>query len=154
MNAKNAWRATVIRWLKFNAVGGTGIVVQLVVLALLKSGLKLNYLMATALAVEAAVINNFLWHERFTWVDRPSQNACWRFFKFNLTNGTLSIAGNLLLMKLTVGMWHLHYLLANILTITACSVANFFVSDRLVFQSCPAAHKVRASSTQLGKQVF
>lgn len=60
------WQTTVERWLKFNAVGGIGIGVQLVVLAGLKSGLELNYLLATAVAVEVAVLHNFFWHERFT----------------------------------------------------------------------------------------
>lgn len=61
---------TSVRWWKFNAVGAGGIVVQLVMLAFLKSGLRLNYLAATALAVESTVVHNFFWHERFTWADR------------------------------------------------------------------------------------
>lgn len=40
------------RWLKFNFVGAIGICVQLVTLTLLKSGLGLNYLLATGIAVE------------------------------------------------------------------------------------------------------
>jgi len=42
----------VIRWLKFNAVGAMGIAVQLAALALFKSGLHMDYLLATAAAVE------------------------------------------------------------------------------------------------------
>ena len=61
------WRTTGLRWLKFNLVGGIGIVVQLLALFVLKTAFGLNYLIATALAVEGAVIHNFLWHERFTW---------------------------------------------------------------------------------------
>ena len=53
---------TFLRWLKFNAVGGIGIGVQLVVLTVLRSWLKLDYLLATGLAVEIAAIHNFLWH--------------------------------------------------------------------------------------------
>ena len=60
------------RWWKFNAVGAMGIVVQLAVLSVLKSGLGMNYLAATALAVEATVVHNFFWHERYTWADRAS----------------------------------------------------------------------------------
>ena len=73
----------MIRWFKFNLVGGIGIGVQLAALATLKSGLHLNYLLATTLAVETAVIHNFFWHERFTWIDRPSENKMLDFFKFN-----------------------------------------------------------------------
>ena len=125
----------MIRWLKFNFVGGIGIGVQLAVLTALKSGLHLNYLLATTLAVEAAVIHNFLWHERFTWKDRKKTTSpLVRFIKFNLSNGLLSIAGNLGLMKLLVGLFHLNYLAANLIAITFCSLANFLISDRFVFQ--------------------
>jgi len=58
----NGW----IRWVKFNAVGGVGILVQLGTLTVLRSGLGVNYLLATAIAVEATVLHNFFWHERFT----------------------------------------------------------------------------------------
>jgi putative flippase GtrA len=127
-----ARRSTATRWIKFNLVGGMGIAVQLLMLAGLKTGLHLNYLIATALAVETAVIHNFLWHERFTWADRAGTDFT-RFLKFNLTTGMFSIAGNLALMKLLAGFGHMNYLLANGITITACSVVNFVVSDGFVF---------------------
>jgi putative flippase GtrA len=128
----SGWRSTAIRWLKFNLVGGIGIAVQLLTLAGLKAGLHINYLVATALAVEAAVIHNFLWHERFTWAERTGASLD-RFLKFNLTTGLFSIGGNLALMKLLVDIGHMNYLLANGITITACSVVNFLVSDAFVF---------------------
>lgn len=123
----------MIRWLKFNLVGGVGIGVQLLVLTALKSGLRLDYLMATALAVETAVIHNFFWHERFTWADRAAGGGFARFLRFNLTNGALSIVGNLVFMKLLVGLAGVPYLAANGMSIAVCSVANFLVSDRFVF---------------------
>jgi putative flippase GtrA len=128
----NTCRSIATRWIKFNVVGGMGIVVQVLMLLVLKTGLHLHYLVTTALAVEAAVVHNFLWHERFTWADRAGTGAA-RFFKFNLTTGLFSIAGNLLLMKLLVGVGHVNYLLANGITIMACSVVNFLVSDSFVF---------------------
>jgi len=123
----------LVRWLRFNAVGAIGIGVQLGVLTMLKSGLGLNYLLATALAVEAAVLHNFFWHERFTWADRPAQTSLVRLVKFNLTTGGLSILGNVVAMKLLVEVAGLNYLLANLLSIAACSLLNFFVSDRTIF---------------------
>jgi len=131
-----SWRNTAVRWLKFNAVGALGIAVQLATLLSLKSGLHLSYLAATALAVEAAVIHNFLWHERYTWTDRvrPSwPSSLLRLFRFNLTTGAVSIAGNLALMKIMVGLGHLHFLIANGIAIAVCSLANFLVSEQWVF---------------------
>ncbi len=135
MSNTGRWRSAGWRWMKFNIVGWVGIVVQLAVLTLLKSGLHLGYLWATALAVEAAVIHNYLWHQRFTWADRPAGSEIVRFARFNLTTGVFSIAGNLALMKLLVELAHVQYLLANVITIATCSVVNFVVSDRLVFRA-------------------
>jgi len=128
-------RNTWIHWLKFNAVGGMGIGVQLIVLTVLKSGLHVDYLLATALAVEAAVVHNFVWHERFTWVERESKNVAVRLLKFNLTAGAFSILGNLVMMAVFVDLARMNYLLANLATIAVCSLANFMVSDRFVFQT-------------------
>jgi putative flippase GtrA len=108
--------------------------VSLGVLAALRSGFGLNYLVATAMAVEAAVIHNFLWHERYTWVDRAPGKGFGRFIRFNLTTGALSIAGNLALTKLFIDVAGLPYLVANGIAVAACSTANFLVSDRLVFR--------------------
>jgi putative flippase GtrA len=133
--SRESRRAIVVRWLKFNFVGALGIGVQLTVLAALKSGFHLHYLWATAMAVETAVVHNFLWHERFTWNDRGLENgALLRFLKFNGTNGALSIVGNLALMKLFAGVLQIPYLAANGMAIAICSLANFLVSDRLVFE--------------------
>lgn len=133
-----------------------GIVVQFVTLFVLRSLLKFDYLFATAVAVEAAVIHNFVWHEQFTWVDRvkPDRTGIsgtridrirseiveprWRqslprLLRFNLTNGAVSILGNLALMKVMVGEGHMNYLFANAIAIALCSLANFLVSERWVF---------------------
>jgi putative flippase GtrA len=133
------WRTTGVRWLKFNAVGGIGIGVQLLALMGLKTGLHLNYLWATVLAVEAAVLHNFLWHERFTWPDRASGAGVGRLLKFNLTTGLFSIAGNVLLMKVLSGVLAMNFLAANGIAIAICSLCNFQVSDRFVFQARPEA---------------
>ena len=134
---RKSWRKIGVRWLKFNAVGGIGIAVQLVVLLGLKDGFHLNYLLATALAVQAAVVHNFVWHERYTWADRsqPSwRKSLPRFVRFNLTNGAVSIVGNIGLMQMMVGVRHMNYLIANGIAIALCSVVNFLVSDGLVFE--------------------
>jgi putative flippase GtrA len=123
--------------LKFNAVGALGIGVQLAVLFALKSGLQLGYLPATMLAVEAAVVHNFLWHERYTWADRvqPSwRKSLPRLLRFNLTAGGVSILGNLALMKVIVDLGHVNYLIANGIAILVCSLANFLMSEQWVFE--------------------
>jgi putative flippase GtrA len=136
-NGAGAGRGIAVRWLKFNLVGGLGIAVQLALLLGLKKGFHLNYLPATALAVEAAVVHNFLWHERYTWADRVKSSrgrSLPRLLRFNLTAGGVSIAGNLALMKAMVGLGHMNYLVANGVAIALCSLVNFLVSEEWVFE--------------------
>jgi len=130
-------KRTLFRWLKFNLVGSIGIGVQLAVLTALHSALHLPYLLATALAVETAILHNFLWHERYTWADRgragPLKSLA-RFAKFNASNGAVSISGNLVLMWVMVGAFGINCILANLAAIATCSIVNFLLSDRFVFE--------------------
>ena len=136
--------ARLTRWLKFNFVGGIGIAVQFAALFLLQGVFRFHYLAATTIAVEAAVVHNFVWHEQFTWVDRipldqKNPGTWWRqslvrLLRFHLANGAVSILGNLALMRVMVGQGHMNYLVANAIAITLCSLTNFLVSDDWVFE--------------------
>ena len=130
------WRPLFFRWLKFSAVGWLGVSVQLTMLTLLAGRLEMHYLVATALAVQCAILNNFFWHERWTWGDRGLLGAPgrWqRFLRFNASSGALSILGNVVFMSIYVGQFGLHYLVGNIASIASCTILNFVISDRLVF---------------------
>jgi putative flippase GtrA len=125
---------------KYHAVGLIGTGVQLAALVVFKSLLGLNYMLATALAVELAVLHNFCWHERWTWGERTRRSPGMgpllaRLLRFNLTTGLVSIASNLVLMRFFVGALHLHYLVANVVTIATASLANFLVSELFVFRA-------------------
>ena len=134
---------TLRRWWMFNAVGGMGIGVQLLTLGALADGLGLDYRLATALAVLAAVLHNFVWHEHWTWGDRcAGGRGRWRRLgSFALVNGTLSIAGNVLFTSLYVTAFDIHHVPANLLAIATCSIANFLASHHVVFRAAakPAA---------------
>lgn len=127
----------MIHWLKFNVVGVLGFLLQTLVLYVLThSAYSISYLLATAVAVELAVLNNFFWHQRWTWNDRPSNNrseTLRRLLKFNITNGLVSLGGSLLLMSLLVGGLGLPIAPANLASVAACSVVSFFFADRIAF---------------------
>ena len=124
----------VERFVRFNAVGLLGFVVQLAVLWGLTRG-GMHYLAATAIAVEAAALHNYWWHERWTWRERGARG--WerlrRLGEFHLLNGMVSLAGNLALMRVLVGAWQVPPVVANLIAVGACSVINFALSDRVVF---------------------
>jgi putative flippase GtrA len=122
----------VSRGARFAWVGVGGFAVQALTLhGLTVSGLP--YPLATAIAVEAAILHNFLWHERWTWSDRPAENRLARFARFNGSTAVISIGGNVALMTLFVGAFRLPLLAANLLAVLALSVLNFLSADRIVF---------------------
>ena len=123
-------------WLRFNVVGIVGIGVQLAILTVLRSGWGWSVRVATAVAVECTVLHNFVWHERWTWAHRKLElsGVPGRLLRFNVSNGLISIVGNLVFMELLAVRLHLHYLIANLVAIGACSLLNYFASDRLVFK--------------------
>ena len=91
----------LIRWGKFNLVGAMGMVVQLAALALFNRVSAGHYLYATAAAIELALIHNFVWHLHYTWRDRRDRTALLtQFIRFHLSNGLVSMLGNLVLMRI------------------------------------------------------
>ncbi len=125
------------RWLIFSGVGTMGLLVQLTGLWILRDGLGMPSLLAASVAIELAVVHNFAWHFHWTWADRFAAPAdlVRRLVRFNLSNGAISIAGNLLLMGALLGFASVHYLLANLISVAACSLVNFFVCDVMVFKT-------------------
>ena len=138
MNPTSQETSVFSRWLAFSLVGVMGIAVQMTFLFVLTSCFHLGYLLATGIAVEAALLHNFVWHEHWTWADRVENfysSFSRRLLWFHFTNGALSIAGNLLLTQLFVERLRLNYLVANGLAIAACSIANFVAGNCLVFRN-------------------
>jgi putative flippase GtrA len=127
----------MIHLLKFNAVGALGFVLQSAALFLLThTAFHVGYLAATAVAVELAVLHNFVWHQRWTWRDRPSLTrgeTLRRLVKFNMTNGAVSIGGNLFFMSILVGRLGLPVTPANVLSVAGCALFNFILADRIAF---------------------
>ena len=121
------------RWWKFNAVGLLGAGVQLLVLAILTQ-MGVQYLAATAMGVETAVLHNYAWHVRWTWADRGESHRARRLWRFHLANGLISLLSNLILMRWLVGWMGLPLLVANALAIVLTAALNFMLGDRWVFQ--------------------
>ena len=122
------------RLLRFAFGGLGGFVVQLVTLGLLTEWLEVHYLTATIVAVEAAILLNFIWHERWTWRDRmgPEVSRFAAFARFAGANGVVSLAASVAMMPLLVAAG-IPAIPANLVTIAVCGVLNFWLGNRLVF---------------------
>lgn len=145
----------VRRWMVFTIIGALGFVLQAVTIAALTRGVGLHYLLATAIAVELAVLHNFVWHERWTWRDRPASGVATRLARlasFHLTNGVVSIAGNLALVSVLVEALGAPLVAGSATAMIATGVLNFIASDRLVFgaqRRLQALVSVRAAAVAL-----
>jgi hypothetical protein len=97
---------------------------------------------ATAIAVEITVLHNFIWHQHWTWRDRPSPSGAAvarRLARFHLLNGTVSLFGNLAIMTVLCGTLRIDPVAANVVAIGVCSMLNFAASEVLVFKTTSVA---------------
>jgi dolichol-phosphate mannosyltransferase len=114
---------------RFLLVGGSGVVVNSVALFVLYGLAGLPLAVASALSVELAIANNFVWNDRWTFA-RARRSECraqTRFLKFNL----VSLAGLAITTStawLLVQQSGVNYLLANLAGIALATTCNFLAS--------------------------
>ncbi len=121
------------RFSKFALIGTVGTALQLTLLMLLIRSTHLSVTAANTLAVELTLLHNFLWHERFTWPNRPTHSISMRLLRFHLGNGSTSLLGNAITTYYLVHCFHTAAILAALLSIALCSLANFLLADRWIF---------------------
>lgn len=121
------------RFARFAIAGSIGFAVQIGLLAAL-TAIGVNYLVATAIAVEAAILVNFVQHQHWTWKDRRGSTMD-RLLHFNTFVGVTSIFGSIFLTAYFVEALGLHPIAANVISIVALSAINFIGADRLVFKA-------------------
>jgi putative flippase GtrA len=142
------------RFLKFSAAGAFGFIVQIGVVAALV-GAGLHYVPATVAGVEAAIVVNFLWHEHWTWRDRPAANVRQRWLRLvrlNAVAGLTSIVGGVVITMLLVETLGIPAAAANVTSVAVLSMANFIGADTLVFRSAAGAVIITlASAAQAGE---
>lgn len=119
------FREISARFVRFGIVGALGVVVNSSVLFLAHGVIGLPLLLASALAVEVAILHNFLWNER--WTFGATDFSLVRLGKFNLTSlGGLVISLGVLYLLVACG--RVHYLLANLVGIALATAWNFALS--------------------------
>jgi putative flippase GtrA len=124
----------LVRWGKFNLVGMVGMAVQLGALALINRLAPGHYMLATAAAIEITLLHNFVWHLHYTWRDRRCRSALRsQLIRFHLSNGLVSLVGNLAMMPLLVEGMRIPVVAANAIAILGCSVVNFCLGHNWAF---------------------
>jgi putative flippase GtrA len=143
------------RFLRFAATGAIGFVVQVGLLAVLTSVAGINYILATAIAVEAAIVANFIHHECWTWRDRSNGSWLPRLLRFNALTAVTSILGSVVVTTFLVETVSMSPIVANGISVIVLGALNFAGSDRFVFRAAAlAALMVIAPSAQASEEAI
>jgi len=119
-------RARLTRLGRFLVVGGTGVLVNSLALLVLFQWAHLALVLASALAAELAIVNNFWWNDR--WTFKRTQLSLRRFARFNLVSlaGLVITTGTLWVLVRQLGVY---YLTANLLGIALATAWNFVANS-------------------------
>ena len=125
------------RFVRFGAVGLTGVFVDMLLLYLLSDPSTLGWGLTRSkvIASEVAILNNFLWNDNWTFGDISSTQRGWRpwlkrLLKFNL----ICLAGlviNVLVLNWVFNFWLPNRYVANLMAIAVATLWNFWVNYKL-----------------------
>jgi dolichol-phosphate mannosyltransferase len=133
------------RFLKFGLVGASGVLVNLAALWCAREILGLPLWVAAAVAVEAAILSNFVLNDQWTFRDprRDRGRAPWpvRLLRFNAicTLGAVINVGVLLLLSQVLG-WY--YLFAQLVGIGASTLWNYTLNAAWNWRTRSHSHGV------------
>jgi len=127
---------TANRFIRFGLVGGSGVLVDMSLLFIFADARMLSWDLSVSktLAAEAAIMNNFVWNDLWTFRDRALDHPGWRlrasrFGRFNL----ICLAGiglNVALLNALVHWVRLNVYVANGIAIFVVSLWNFAMNLR------------------------
>ena len=118
-------RFTTTRFIRFAVIGGTGVIVNLAVLHVFFAQLHWAPAIASALAVEAAILSNFVGNNWWTFEQRTF--SVFRLFKYNV----VALGGLVITTVTFTGLmqWFgISYIVADLIGIGAATAWNFVAS--------------------------
>jgi dolichol-phosphate mannosyltransferase len=143
---------------RFAAVGLTGVVVDMGLLYLLSdpSSLGWGLTRSKVIAAEAAIVNNFLWNDLWTFRDlaarqRGAGRRLRRLLSFNVVCG-IGLVMNVVLLNLMFNLLHINRYLANLAAIAVVTIWNFWMNLKLSWNDtgAPATAAAHPRGSQEG----
>jgi dolichol-phosphate mannosyltransferase len=119
------------RFLKFCLVGASGYLVNMFFLWLFYGKLRMFLLLSSFLAIQIAILNNFLWNDKWTWREKREPGAkpfFKRLAKFAMASDFVSAPVNLLGVWIFLNLLEWHYLFSNFLAISLGVILNFLIN--------------------------
>jgi putative flippase GtrA len=116
-------------------VGLGGFAMQLLLLAALTRRFGWHPALATAVAMQVVLAQNYLAHSRWTWADRPAltrRERLLRPLRYQATK-TLTLGLNVLVTSALASYGGLPPELGNTIAVGLCAVVNYTAADALIF---------------------
>ena len=136
-----------IRFVKFGLVGLSGVLVNEGLLWLLTENLGLYYLLSAAIAVETAIITNFILNDIWTFRDRRTPgniSLLGRGLKFNLVSlGGLGI--NIAILWTVTEVVGISYLISNLIGIAGATLWNYTINTLWTWRAKPSSEPISGS---------
>lgn len=123
------------RYCRFCVVGGSGVIVDTALLCgfLAMGAFGGSLLFCKWAAAELALVNNFVWNERWTFRGRSDQmkvkDILYRCLRFHLICG-VGIAMSVMLLEIGVHFILLPVIVSNVIAIGMASLWNYWASAR------------------------
>jgi dolichol-phosphate mannosyltransferase len=129
------FRFPIGRFLRFGVVGISGLIVDMTSLYFLYEVVGMGLTRSAILAAEIAIINNFVWNDRWTFGDLARQQTrrgmvLKRFLKFNIVC-LMGLILKVLLLNLFFNWLHVNAYVANLMAIAIVTLWNFWVNLKL-----------------------
>lgn len=129
---------TLLKFLKFGIVGASGVVVNQGVLMLLRVLFpELPVEVRSPIAIELAIISNFILNFHWTWGDTKAEErkvVTGQFMTFNLSSGLTALFCNYLPLLFMVNVLAWNEDLSNLIGIAFASGLNFLISHFWTFK--------------------
>jgi len=119
--------------LKFLVVGSIGTLVNLGVLYVLRYFLSVEHLIASALSIEASIINNYILHELWTFKDRRLGSWLVRLLKFHGSTA-LAVTTQYVVSQLLHYVLGVESIISQFVGILLGFVINYILSTRFVWR--------------------
>ena len=119
-------------FMKFAIVGGSGVIVNMLVFLILTNYASIHHLIASAVATEVAILNNFTWNHLWTFRRRGRMNILVRITAFHASRilGLIVTVAGLYVLSDLLGLPKYPYY---IIAIGLGVIANFLTSDLFVW---------------------
>jgi dolichol-phosphate mannosyltransferase len=125
--------------LKYCIVGFSGVIVNMGVLYALTEWFGIYYLVSSVFAVELSIINNFIWNDRWTFVDTFGTHANpirTRIIMYHVISAVGALA-NIVLIYILTSWFGVYYIHSNAIAIIGVFVINYLLNSRVTWKRIP-----------------